>query len=57
MDAWPDRIEAAFGDGVRCPVIGLEALLVNKRAAARPQDLADVDALEKLIAALASSKK
>jgi len=57
VDAWPDRIEAAFGDGVRCPVIGLEALLVNKRAAARPQDLADVDALEKLIAALASSKK
>jgi hypothetical protein len=29
-------------------VIGLEALLANKRAAGRPQDLADVHALEKL---------
>ena len=47
-DAWPDRIEAPFGDGVHCPVIGLDALMANKRAAARPQDLADVDALEKL---------
>ena len=30
------------------PVIGLDALLRNKRAFARPQDLADVDALERL---------
>ena len=48
MAAWPDRIEAPFGEGVRCSVIGLEALIANKRAAARPQDLADVAALEKL---------
>lgn len=41
------RCDADFGDGVRCPVIGLDALLANKRAAARPQDLADVAALEK----------
>jgi len=33
-------------DGRRIPVIGLEALLRNKRAAGRPQDLADVAALE-----------
>lgn len=46
-DAWPSRIYADFGEGLRCPVIGLEALLANKRAAARPQDLADVAALEK----------
>jgi hypothetical protein len=39
---------AQFGEGVICPVIGLDALLLNKRASARPQDLADVAALEKL---------
>lgn len=33
-------------DGRRIPVIGRAALLKNKRAAGRPQDLADVEALE-----------
>lgn len=33
-------------EGRRVPVIGLEALLRNKRAARRPQDLADLAALE-----------
>lgn len=47
-EAWPTRIENAFGENVRAPVIGLEALLTNKRASGRPQDLADVAALEKL---------
>jgi hypothetical protein len=47
-EAWPNRIEAAFGPGVRCPVIGLDDIVKNKRAAGRPQDLADVDALEKI---------
>ena len=42
------HIEAEFSPGVLCPVIGIDALLANKRAAGRPQDLADVDALEKL---------
>jgi len=46
-EAWPGRVEAELG-GVRCGVIGLEHLLKNKRAAARPQDLADVAALERL---------
>lgn len=32
-------------DGERVPVIGLDALLKNKRASGRPQDLADVAAL------------
>jgi hypothetical protein len=45
--AWPDRIEAAFGP-IRCGVIGLADLLTNKRASGRPQDVADVDALERL---------
>jgi predicted nucleotidyltransferase len=35
-------------EGRRVPIIGLEALLVNKRAAGRDQDLADVNALERL---------
>lgn len=33
-------------EGRRIPVIGLAALLKNKRAAAREQDLADIKALE-----------
>jgi predicted nucleotidyltransferase len=33
-------------DGRTIPVIGLEALLTNKRAAGREQDIADVKALE-----------
>jgi hypothetical protein len=46
---------AAFGaplafevDGQRIPVIGFDALIKNKRASGRPQDLADVAALERL---------
>ena len=35
-------------EGRRIPVIGLSALLKNKRAAAREQDLADVKALESI---------
>ena len=46
-DAWPRRVETAFGQ-VTCTVIGRADLLTNKRAAGRPQDLADVAALEKL---------
>lgn len=47
-EAWPNRIEAEFGDGVRCPVIGLADIITNKRAAGRPQDLADVAVLERI---------
>jgi hypothetical protein len=46
-DAWTNRVQASFG-GVRCSVIGLGDLLANKRAAGRPQDLADVAGLERL---------
>ncbi len=46
-EAWKDRVEADF---VAKPlfVIGRSALIKNKRAAARPKDLADVVALERL---------
>jgi hypothetical protein len=52
-EALGTHVEVDFADDFRCPVIGLEALLANKRAAGRPQDLADVAALERLRAALA----
>jgi len=45
-DAWRGRSEIQV-DGRVVPVIGLEQLLENKRACARPQDLADVDALDR----------
>lgn len=46
-DAWRRRVEASLGS-LRCPVIGLDDLITNKRAAARPKDLADVDALNRV---------
>ena len=46
-DAARDTVEGHLGsETVRC--IGLDALIVNKRAAGRPKDLADVAALEEL---------
>lgn len=47
-EAWPSTLQADFGQVVRCHVIGLSELMQNKRAAARPQDLADIAALERL---------
>ncbi len=46
-DAIPRGIRANF-DGIAAKVIGFDDLVANKRAAARPQDAADVDALERL---------
>lgn len=46
-DVWARRTYANFGD-VRCGVIGFDDLLINKRAAGRPQDIADVSSLEEL---------
>ena len=43
-EAWKSREHAAYG-GVPVFVIGLAALLVNKSAAGRSKDVADVDAL------------
>jgi hypothetical protein len=45
-EAWRSRVEAAYGSETAW-YIGREALLKNKRAAGRPQDLADVEALER----------
>jgi hypothetical protein len=40
-EAWPRRLTIAIED-LEVPVLGREDLLANKRATARPQDLADV---------------
>lgn len=45
FDACWQRRETGVLDGVRVNVISLADLLANKRAAARPKDLADIDAL------------
>jgi hypothetical protein len=45
--AWTNKIEVLFGD-VPAHVIGLADLMTNKRAAALPQDVADVAALDRL---------
>ena len=46
-EAWADRVVSSR-DGLDLSFLSREALLQNKRAAARPKDLADVAALEKL---------
>jgi hypothetical protein len=46
-EAWPARVETTFG-GEPVQVIGREHLVRNKRAAARPQDLLDAEALERM---------
>lgn len=40
--------DAFILEGRRIPVIGRDALLTNKRASGRTQDLADVEALERI---------
>jgi hypothetical protein len=48
VNAWPNRKEAEVKPGLRCPFIGLDDLIQNKKAAARPQDIVDVGVLEHL---------
>ena len=45
-EAWPGRVVLEV-NGVPVPFLGREALLKNKRAAARPKDLLDVEILER----------
>ena len=44
--AWPTRLASTFGDQAIW-IIGREELIQNKSAAARPQDLLDLDLLRK----------
>lgn len=46
FDACRSRCEVMIEEGISIPVISLEDLIANKKASARPKDLADVDALE-----------
>jgi hypothetical protein len=43
-DAWATRVPGTFG-AVPVFYLGRDAFLANKRAAGRPQDLADIDTL------------
>lgn len=51
-DALPRAVRLSLGELV-VPVIGLEDLIANKRAAGRPRDLADAAALARIAARLA----
>ncbi|MDF1562983.1 MAG: hypothetical protein P1V51_08055 [Deltaproteobacteria bacterium] len=44
-EAWPDRIESTYA-GAPIQLLGLEALIRNKRASGRKQDLVDLERLE-----------
>jgi hypothetical protein len=44
--AWNDRVMHSFGS-FTIPFLGKQTLIQNKRATARPKDLADLDFLEK----------
>lgn len=46
-EVWKGRVRVDL-DGMPLFVIGARELLANKRAAGRPKDLADVDAIERL---------
>ena len=48
FDAAIAECETFDVDGRRIPIVGRAALLANKRASGRPQDLADIAALEAL---------
>ena len=43
-DAWADRVRAPFGSH-SVALLGRRTFILNKRAAGRPKDLADIDAL------------
>jgi hypothetical protein len=45
-EAWPNRVDDRYGDQT-AHFIGFSELVRNKRASGRPQDLADVELLEK----------
>jgi hypothetical protein len=45
-EAWPERVEASYGE-VRFPLLGRAELIKNKRAVGRPKDLLDLELLEK----------
>lgn len=44
-EAWADRVEGSLGNHTVF-FLGRETFLRNKRASARPKDLADIDALQ-----------
>ena len=47
--AFRRALTVELAPGCSCRVLSIDDLIVNKRAAGRPQDLADADALERLL--------
>ena len=47
QEAWSRRIGGTYG-GITVQVIGINDLIINKRAVGRPQDLVDAELLESL---------
>ena len=45
-EAWPDRTQATYA-GVGFPIIGIQALMKNKRVPGRPKDLVDLELLRR----------
>ena len=52
-EAWDKRVPSTYGE-IPIFILGIDDLLSNKRAVARPQDLLDVEALERAKKALES---
>lgn len=46
VEAWADRVETTY-EGVPIPLMGRGSLIKAKRAAGRPQDLLDLDRLQR----------
>jgi hypothetical protein len=44
-EAWPDRVQTAYGEEA-VPVVSRRHLIQNKRASGRPQDLLDLEILD-----------
>lgn len=45
--AWPNRVSAEYGDA-KVFILSKEDFIANKRASGRPQDIADIAALERV---------
>jgi len=46
-EAWKARVKSTYGE-IPISILGLDELLLNKRVVARPQDLLDVEWLERV---------
>lgn len=54
--AWEKRVEAEIGEGLKVLLIDTDSLIASKLAAGRPEDLADVAALQRAAHSLMEQK-